>query len=680
MLSSMRTTPALRLRSRLLWAMLALLLAAAWSALYQLQREYRLLPRTALAGQNHATDPKDCISCHPTEYWTWQSSLHATAFEPLLATGTQGNSECLGCHSTSFNQPHGYVGLDTTPGMAKVGCDACHGLGGAHVANPSRSNIVLRPEPDSCRTCHTPTNVCRGKLWNQEVVADPSRFFNRCHSDPNDPKSYFTPIQQRMVEFRQRDIEVTLELFLNTHCERSRKLLLSLIDLTRRINGIQIRLHFIAHESGDDRKAFFFQSEPQPHESTLDGACSGPFVESVEPFQTRFGKEELLEQQMLAYLQQYYWDQFPEILECLYLKFPDLDEADRWEECLFYRNLNLGTLQSLASMPSEFAFSNAIEEPWNRQVRVSPTLYIDKVYYEGSLEEAALLKALCLAMPGTGCAEFYGLCLSDEDCREMGPDARCVTGEDGVSRCVKQPRASVAVTFLSDEQCLGCDSGPFLADLLSLNAIPTGILYRNWWEIPPALRGQLSELGVDRLPALLLREDDQNPDDNLTLLTSAFPAAAGERLVALDGGWYLLNTTPDQHPLAVPREGAPAPDLRSLTLVLGREHEAGSVCFFAEWLAREFPDVTLTVQGKGGAVRISPQDLPKLAEHCLAGVWQHAPWENLPAVAIAPGGDAASSWSGVSPGTLLIGEDWYRLPVSRWQEFPTLYREWRRRK
>ena len=102
----------------------------------------------ALSGQAWAAPAfvgnKGCIGCHKAEALDWQRSRHAKAFE-LLAAGRkpaekrkgkldpeknyQRDEKCVKCHSTGYKQEGGFVDIDTTPDLAGIGCEMCHGPG-----------------------------------------------------------------------------------------------------------------------------------------------------------------------------------------------------------------------------------------------------------------------------------------------------------------------------------------------------------------------------------------------------------------------------------------------------------------------------------------------------------------------------------------------------------------------
>lgn len=84
---------------------------------------------------------KSCDGCHEGESHEWQQSTHARAFE-LLAPGKRvgfkkkagladidyrQNVYCQKCHTTGHGQEGGFVDIESTPEMAGVGCESCHG-------------------------------------------------------------------------------------------------------------------------------------------------------------------------------------------------------------------------------------------------------------------------------------------------------------------------------------------------------------------------------------------------------------------------------------------------------------------------------------------------------------------------------------------------------------------------
>lgn len=98
-----------------------------------------------------------CRGCHPTAHDGWEDTAHNHALDTLKAIGQAGNSRCLPCHTVGYGLPGGFVSEATTPRLAGVQCENCHGPGGAHVADPG--NLLLRPVVSqasmTCGGCHS---------------------------------------------------------------------------------------------------------------------------------------------------------------------------------------------------------------------------------------------------------------------------------------------------------------------------------------------------------------------------------------------------------------------------------------------------------------------------------------------------------------------------------------------
>ncbi len=121
-------------------------------------------PRPLLAFPTGATQgAASCKSCHAKTYKHWKKSPHANAFSNLEPID-QAKEECVVCHATAERMgemgeaPRGFR---TEEGVA---CESCHGPGEAHVASPSKDNIIGLGETCSeciieeiCTRCHTQT-------------------------------------------------------------------------------------------------------------------------------------------------------------------------------------------------------------------------------------------------------------------------------------------------------------------------------------------------------------------------------------------------------------------------------------------------------------------------------------------------------------------------------------------
>lgn len=96
-----------------------------------------------------------CAACHTAAYQWWLGTAHARAFTTLEQRGRELDLECIGCHVTGFDQPGGstLVRLDELRG---VGCESCHGPGGAHVDDPQppHRGLVRVTSASTCLQCH----------------------------------------------------------------------------------------------------------------------------------------------------------------------------------------------------------------------------------------------------------------------------------------------------------------------------------------------------------------------------------------------------------------------------------------------------------------------------------------------------------------------------------------------
>ncbi len=125
---------------------------------------------------------KRCRPCHLPQAKSWNTTKMAQAFE-LLKPGVAGESkqehgldpdkdythdpECLACHVTGYGQPGGFESIETTPELAGVQCEVCHGAGEPYL-KPNLMSLQNReykradlveagmtiPDEQTCRQCH----------------------------------------------------------------------------------------------------------------------------------------------------------------------------------------------------------------------------------------------------------------------------------------------------------------------------------------------------------------------------------------------------------------------------------------------------------------------------------------------------------------------------------------------
>ncbi len=95
-----------------------------------------------------------CTQCHPEQHDPWSTTIHATAFDTLVASGDDGNEVCFPCHTVGYGQPSGFVNMATTPHLADVQCESCHGPGSNHALDPEDVPLDVNLDSNLCGVCH----------------------------------------------------------------------------------------------------------------------------------------------------------------------------------------------------------------------------------------------------------------------------------------------------------------------------------------------------------------------------------------------------------------------------------------------------------------------------------------------------------------------------------------------
>jgi hypothetical protein len=94
-----------------------------------------------------------CESCHTSIYDGWSDTMHPLALVTLEGIGQNENPVCLACHTVGFENG-GYVDQATTPQLAGVQCENCHGSAKTHPAEgPPLEGVSY--DPMVCGQCHT---------------------------------------------------------------------------------------------------------------------------------------------------------------------------------------------------------------------------------------------------------------------------------------------------------------------------------------------------------------------------------------------------------------------------------------------------------------------------------------------------------------------------------------------
>ncbi len=134
-----------------------------------------------------------CIECHANIRALEKNTPHAHALETLQQAHQDQNSSCLPCHTVGYGLPTGFTGATTTPQLAGVQCENCHGPAANHAANDF--DLTVRPRVELaaqvCGGCHTGSQHPTFDEWKTSghfaVVEDMSPTdridsCGRCHS------------------------------------------------------------------------------------------------------------------------------------------------------------------------------------------------------------------------------------------------------------------------------------------------------------------------------------------------------------------------------------------------------------------------------------------------------------------------------------------------------------------
>jgi predicted CXXCH cytochrome family protein len=109
-------------------------------------------------GQNpHYAGYSPCLDCHYDQYERWAATPHASALATLKQIGQHTNAVCLQCHTVGFGLPNGFKDEASTPGLAGVQCESCHGPAAEHLQNPADNTKrpIVELSAAVCGGCHT---------------------------------------------------------------------------------------------------------------------------------------------------------------------------------------------------------------------------------------------------------------------------------------------------------------------------------------------------------------------------------------------------------------------------------------------------------------------------------------------------------------------------------------------
>jgi hypothetical protein len=135
----------------------------------------------------------NCMECHRGAHDEEAGTAHFGALGTLKQIGQEKNAACLPCHTVGYGLPTGFKDEATTPHLAGVQCENCHGPAALHAANPAdlTAKPLIELSAKLCGGCHTGAHYPTYEEWegsgHAEVVEDmnpASRISScgRCHS------------------------------------------------------------------------------------------------------------------------------------------------------------------------------------------------------------------------------------------------------------------------------------------------------------------------------------------------------------------------------------------------------------------------------------------------------------------------------------------------------------------
>ncbi len=113
------------------------------------------IKKALASGERDYLGAESCASCHQSQFDSWQSTKHATAFSTLENVGKSFDPDCIVCHTVGFDQG-GFIDFVMTPELMNVQCENCHGAGKAHVESTGEQATVNQQMPPlaRCQQCH----------------------------------------------------------------------------------------------------------------------------------------------------------------------------------------------------------------------------------------------------------------------------------------------------------------------------------------------------------------------------------------------------------------------------------------------------------------------------------------------------------------------------------------------
>ncbi len=112
---------------------------------------------------------KACADCHDEQYESFaRHSKKAKSWHSVEIMASDLTPEelrgCYDCHTTGHGRG-GFRDYQSTPELADVGCESCHGPGAAHIDSGGDPGLVVRrPALETCESCHNAERVADFKF------------------------------------------------------------------------------------------------------------------------------------------------------------------------------------------------------------------------------------------------------------------------------------------------------------------------------------------------------------------------------------------------------------------------------------------------------------------------------------------------------------------------------------
>ncbi len=165
---------------------------------------------------------KSCKMCHIKTFKSWEDKPHGNAFETLKpdvdaevkkaagldpAKDYTTDASCLKCHTTGYGEPGGYSIPDpedrkavrAAKALENVGCESCHGPGGAYIDHHKEIMTEQRE--------YTQEEMYAAGLWKVEEKVCLS-----CHNEESPTHAQATPwdYEKKLEQARHEVVELKL--------------------------------------------------------------------------------------------------------------------------------------------------------------------------------------------------------------------------------------------------------------------------------------------------------------------------------------------------------------------------------------------------------------------------------------------------------------------------------------